>query len=66
MAVPTCPKCSNTIFRMTDYQPDPSHFKYSFIICSECGAVVGVVDMHHIPSLLQKIAAKLSITNLLR
>jgi len=51
---------------MTDYQPDPSHFKYSFIICSECGAVVGVVDMHHIPSLLQKIAAKLSITNLLR
>jgi len=44
---------------MKEAKPTGSKYKIMFIQCSSCGAVVGVSDCYNIPSLLEKIAAKL-------
>jgi predicted nucleic-acid-binding Zn-ribbon protein len=67
MATSTCPKCESTSFEMkssvtgTRNSISGAAYVYSFVQCRSCGAVVGVVDHHHVPSLLQKIAAKLGL-----
>lgn len=67
MAASMCPKCESHKFELKDSEAPPGNgiqgakFKYSFIQCKTCGAVVGVVDHYHLPSLLQKIAAKLGL-----
>lgn len=65
MAISKCGKCEGTSFELknsvtrTGSVIDGTQFAYSFIQCRSCGTVVGVVDSHHVPSLLQKIAAKM-------
>jgi hypothetical protein len=44
---------------MKEATPTGSRYKFMFIQCSSCGAVVGVVDYYDIASLLKKIADKL-------
>jgi len=58
MATSTCPKCSSTTFEMTEVLPKGSRYKFMFIQCAACGAVVGVTDWYNTSSLLEKIAAK--------
>lgn len=55
----TCPKCDSTRFELAQSEPNGSRFKVNFIQCASCGAVVGVMDYYSVPSLLEKIAAKL-------
>lgn len=65
MAASMCPKCESHKFELKDSEAAPgggiqgARFKYSFIQCKACGTVVGVVDHHHVPSLLGKLATKL-------
>lgn len=62
MAASSCPKCEGTSFELKD--ADKIHgtkFAYSFIQCQSCGTVVGVSDRHHVPTLLNQIAAKLGL-----
>jgi len=59
MARSTCPKCSSTSFEMVVAEPKGSAFKVYFIQCALCGAVVGMTEYYHVPTLLGKIATKL-------
>lgn len=61
MATSSCPKCGNHSFEMKEHLPHGSGFKVFFIQCSSCGAVVGVTDYYNVPSLLEKIAAKIGV-----
>jgi len=64
MAISTCPKCSNSTFEMKEYSPRGSDFKYSFIQCDACGAVVGVTDFYNIGGMLETLAKKLGVGNI--
>jgi hypothetical protein len=61
MAVSTCPKCDSTSFEAKEHSPHGSNFKYQFIQCASCGAVVGVMDYFNIGGMLQTLATKLRI-----
>jgi hypothetical protein len=39
-----CGFCKNTTFALEDNEPRNSNFRYSFIKCGSCNAVVGVVE----------------------
>ena len=60
MTTSRCGKCGSSGFelKMTS-DIKGANYAYSFIQCSNCGTVVGVVDAHYVPSLLEKIATKL-------
>lgn len=59
MATSSCPKCGKHAFELKTHSPAGSQFKFMFIQCSDCGCVVGTTDYFNVPSLLEKIAAKL-------
>ena len=61
MAVSTCPKCESTVFEIKEHEPRGSSFKYGFVQCAACGAVVGVMDFFNIGGMLQSLAKKLGI-----
>lgn len=61
MAISTCPKCPGSTFENKLYSPTGSKFKLSFIQCSSCGAVVGVMDYFNIGGLIQALAKKLGV-----
>jgi len=61
MATSSCPKCGNHSFELKQQTPNGSQFKFMFIQCSACGCVVCTTDYYNIPSLLEKIAAKLGL-----
>lgn len=66
MAVSKCPKCDHTSFEIKDVVPQGATYKYRFIQCASCGAVVGTLE--HLPlgpnieaiwTLVQRIALKI-------
>ncbi len=61
MAQSACPKCSRHVFELKEVTPAGSQFKLTFVQCSSCGTVVGVIDFYNIPKLLDKIAKKLGV-----
>jgi uncharacterized Zn finger protein len=61
MAMSTCPKCPNSSFELVENTPRHSEFKLSFIQCSSCGAVVGVLDYYNIGQLIHDLAKKLRV-----
>ncbi len=61
MAQSTCPKCENTSFEIAENSPKGSRFKFTFIQCDRCGAVVGVVDYYNVGNILTKIGAHLEM-----
>lgn len=61
MATSSCPKCSRHVFELKENTPNGSEFKLTFVQCSSCGAVVGVIDFYNIPMLLDKIGKKLGV-----
>jgi len=61
MANPTYVKCGNNVFELQDYSPKGSNFRFNMVQCSQCGAVVGVVDYYNIGQLIHDLAAKLGV-----
>lgn len=61
MARSACPKCEDTRFELQENTPTKSAYRLMFVQCSSCGAVVGVLDMHNIGALLEKICSHLGI-----
>lgn len=61
MAISTCPKCESRQFEIQLTEPRGSAFKFYFIQCASCGAVVGVTDFYNTASLLETLAKKLGI-----
>ena len=51
MAYSTCPKCENRFFEAATAEPAKANLKHTFIQCSACGAVVGVMDYYNISTL---------------
>lgn len=52
MATATCIKCGGTHFERKDVSLKRFHPKLSFVHCSSCGGVVGVLD----PSVAQELS----------
>lgn len=61
MALSTCIKCGNSSFENKDVTPRNSEFILSFIQCTSCGGVVGVVDFYNIGELIHQLADKLQV-----
>lgn len=61
MAISTCPKCESTIFEIRENSPRNSNFKFIFVQCASCGAVVGAMDYFNIGTMLQALATKLNL-----
>lgn len=55
MPKPTCPKCSNTEFAISEVTPKGSRWKLYFVHCasSSCQAVVGVQEWNNIGAMLE-------------
>lgn len=63
----TCIKCGGTSFELkVQDKIKGARFKYSFIQCASCGGVVGVTEFFNTAGMLDLIAKKLGITNLLK
>ncbi len=54
MALPTCPKCDNGYFTLSQITPSGSAFKLFAVCCSSCGAVVATLDYENIGAMLHK------------
>jgi hypothetical protein len=61
MARPTCPKCDNARFQVSEIEPMNSNFKLMATHCTSCGAVVGVSDYYNIGTLIHKLAKALRV-----
>lgn len=44
MAISMCGRCGHRSFELSVQEPLGSKFKYSYLQCSQCGAVVCAVD----------------------
>lgn len=64
MAVSTCPKCDGTFFETKENSPRGSNFKFTFVQCASCGAVVGVMDYFNIGQLIQILAKRMGLGSL--
>lgn len=60
----TCVKCGGTSFEAKLIEPGGYKFKVTFIQCSSCGGVVGVLDYYNIGQVLKGIAKKLGISSI--
>jgi hypothetical protein len=61
MATPKCPSCNDTRFELTEIPIEKASFKTFGVICSHCGAVVGVQEFYNSGDLLMKLAAALNV-----
>lgn len=59
MATSTCQKCGGTEFEGKEHTPIECNYKYVFIQCASCGAVVGVVNFYHNEQLIHDLANNL-------
>jgi RNase P subunit RPR2 len=57
-----CPKCESVNFEAVEAWISGASWPYMFIQCGSCGSVVGVLERHYIPNMLQQIADKLDIS----
>jgi predicted nucleic-acid-binding Zn-ribbon protein len=55
-----CPSCDNYNFTMVEHSPSMSNFKYMFIQCSKCGAVVGFTDFYNVGKLVKDQEKKIN------
>lgn len=66
MAVSKCPRCGKSQFEAVRQDHiRGSNQKMYFVQCAECGTVVGVTDFYDTAALLEKIAKKVGIPDLL-
>ena len=61
MADSKCASCGNTSFELKEAKIEHCKFRFNFIQCASCGAVIGLIDYNHVPTLLNQIIAKLAI-----
>lgn len=61
MARPKCPKCENTTFLNSEVTPQGSNFVLTFVHCSSCGAIVGVMDYYNIGQQIRELAKALNV-----
>ena len=61
MVMSTCTKCGGNSFEIVESEPSGTNFKYSYVQCSSCGGVIGVMDYYNIGEMLDKIHKKLGI-----
>jgi predicted nucleic-acid-binding Zn-ribbon protein len=61
MATSMCIKCGNREFESKETTPRNSNFAFSFIQCTNCGGVVGVMDFYNIGNVLRQIGRKLGV-----
>lgn len=61
MAESTCPKCDCHSFEMVESTPKNAAWRYIFVQCASCGAVVGVADFINNGGALTKIGQRLGI-----
>ena len=59
MSISSCPKCAGHYFELVIQSPSKSNFKLSFIQCSSCGVVVGVMDYNNIGARLDQLEKKI-------
>ncbi len=66
MAISNCPRCEKSQFELVhqDNIKGANQPMY-FVQCASCGTVVGVTDFYDTPALLEKIAKKVGIPDLL-
>lgn len=62
MALSTCIKCGNSSFENKEVTPRNSEFILSFIQCTSCGGVIGVVDFYNVGELIHQLAEKLNVS----
>ena len=58
--LPTCPKCDNQSFSLVEGKiqtPRGGFLPVPLIVCSSCGAAVGVYEHHNISKILDKAEA---------
>lgn len=65
MALSSCPKCEAHQFELKENKPIGSHVSIQLVQCTACGAVVGTVPVWDTAALLDTIAKKLGIHDLL-
>lgn len=54
MATSKCSSCGSHSFEMVTNEPHNSNYKYNFIQCSGCGAVIGVTEFFNIGQILNE------------
>ena len=59
MAQSTCPKCESHNFEVVAAEPYNSKFKLMFVQCSECGAVVGTLDLQNVGVLINQLSSRI-------
>ena len=59
MALPTCQKCNNTIFTLSEFEPHGAAHKYQAITCSLCGCVIAVLPFLHTNTQIRELGAAL-------
>jgi hydrogenase maturation factor HypF (carbamoyltransferase family) len=62
MAASICPRCAKPFFEVVERKPADSNFKFLFVQCSSCGAVVRVLEDLNIGDLIHDLANKLGVT----
>ncbi len=61
MAQSTCPKCPGTAFEAVEATITRCSMPKTFIQCTRCGCVVGVIDSFNVPELINTLANGLKI-----
>jgi hypothetical protein len=61
MAISKCIKCGASSFESVESSPRNSPYVVTFIQCSGCGGVVGVMDYLSVGAAVAKIAEKLGV-----
>lgn len=55
-----CIKCGNSSFKYEELTPSGSKFPQGFIVCSQCGAVAGLVSPHNLPTAISNVGNMVS------
>lgn len=58
MPYPTCPKCENITFALSEGRAAGAAFKFYFIHCTKCGAIVGTQPYTNTEALIERLAKK--------
>jgi predicted nucleic-acid-binding Zn-ribbon protein len=61
MATPKCPKCEGTRFEIKPIEVAGANYKHNAVICSSCGAILGIEEYYNIGARIQKLAAALKV-----
>jgi hypothetical protein len=61
MAISQCPKCDGHYFELKLTEISGAAFKFYFVQCSKCGAVVGTQPFNNTEALIRALAKKLKV-----